>query len=195
MSFQIVEEPATVLPQYGRISPAFLVDSRFVVDPIENGLGGLRLRLESVTPPYVKDYDADSGHGPEHWLERWDISHWGVQSAFEGGKRVGGALIARDTPGVHMLDGRRDLAVLWDIRVHTQYRKKGIGSALFSASIEWAKTNGCRQLKVETQNVNVPACHFYARHGCRLAAINPFAYPDQPEEVQFMWLMDLSGAS
>ena len=47
-------------------------------------------------------------------------------------------------------------------------------------------------MKVETQNVNVPACRFYARQGCVLGAINRFAYPDLPDEVQLLWYKTLS---
>jgi hypothetical protein len=46
---------------------------------------------------------------------------------------------------------------------------------------------GCRLLKIETQNVNVPACYFYRRMGCTLASIDSLAYPDLPDEVQLMW--------
>jgi GNAT superfamily N-acetyltransferase len=191
MAIRIVDEPVSVLPKYATISPAFEVNSRFVMDPTEGGLGTLRLRLEQVEPPYVKDYDLENGHGPDRWLEQWEISHWGVQSAFDGKTRVGGALIAWDTPEIQMLDGRRDLAVLWDIRVRIDYRRKAIGSALFSASVDWARARGCIHLKIETQDVNVAACHFYAQQGCGLVEVNPFAYPDQPEEVQFIWLLDI----
>lgn len=191
MPVKIIEEPVSVLHDYGKISTAFTVGSRFVVKPIEGGLGGLALKLEPVEPPYVKDYDRDSGFGPERWHERWDIARWGVQSAFDGSKRIGGALIAWNTPQIRMLDGRKDLAILWDIRVAPNYRKMGIGSAILSAAMNWASERGCVALKIETQNVNVPACHFYARMGCRLAAIDPFAYPDLPGEVQFIWLIDL----
>ena len=191
MSVQIVEESVSALPDYSTVSPAFLVEARFAVDPIEGGLGGLKLRLEQVKPPYIKDYDQENGYGPEQWRERWEISHWGIQSAFKDEVRIGGALIAWNTPEILMLDGRKDLAVLWDIRVHADLRNKGIGSALFSASANWARARGCIHLKVETQNVNVPACHFYAKQGCRLVAINPYAYVDQPREVQFVWLLDL----
>ena len=191
MSIKIIEESVSVLHDYGRISPAFTVESRFAIRPIESGLGGLALELEPVEPPYVKDYDRDNGHGPEGWLEQWDIVHWGVQSAFDGSSRVGGALIAWDTPQIHMLDGRKDLAALWDIRVDGDYRNRGIGSSIFSSAIDWAKERGCTTMKIETQDVNVAACRFYAHQGCKLATIDPFAYADHPEEVQFIWLIDL----
>jgi hypothetical protein len=46
---------------------------------------------------------------------------------------------------------------------------------------------------VETQNINVPACRFYARQGCVLGAIHPDAYPDLPDEVQLLWWLELGG--
>ena len=90
-----------------------------------------------------------------------------------------------------MLEGRRDLSVLWDIRVAPNARGRGVGSALFERVEAWALAQGCRQLKVETQNINVPACGFYARHGCELRAIHHAAYPELPEEIQLLWYKDL----
>jgi len=40
---------------------------------------------------------------------------------------------------------------------------------------------------VETQNVNVPACRFYARMGCVLGGIHRFAYPELPGEARLLW--------
>ena len=40
---------------------------------------------------------------------------------------------------------------------------------------------------VETQNVNVRACRFYARQGFALGAVNRDAYPDLPDEVLLLW--------
>lgn len=104
-------------------------------------------------------------------------------------------MIAFDTPGVEMLEGRRDLAVLWDIRVAPEARGQGVGAALFRAAEEWARARGCSQFKVETQNVNVAACRFYARQGCVLTAIDPSAYPGLPGQIQLLWYKDLSIAS
>ena len=57
----------------------------------------------------------------------------------------------------------------------------------------WVVARGCRWLKVETQNINVPACRFYAKQGCVLGAIHRFAYPDYPNEAQLLWYKDLAG--
>ena len=91
-----------------------------------------------------------------------------------------------------MLEGRSDLAVLWDIRVQPDARRSGVGSALFEAAERWSREQGCAQLKVETQNTNAPACRFYQRHGCRLARVNRNAYPTLPEEIQLLWYKELT---
>jgi ribosomal protein S18 acetylase RimI-like enzyme len=83
--------------------------------------------------------------------------------------------------------------VLWDIRVASGSRRLGVGSALFAAASAWVIDRGYRHLAVETQNVNVPACRFYARQGCELGAFHRFAYPTLPEEVQMIWYLDLRG--
>jgi GNAT superfamily N-acetyltransferase len=93
-----------------------------------------------------------------------------------------------------MLEGRNDLAVLWDIRVAPEFRGQNIGSTLFAAAQAWALARGARQLKVETQNINVPACRFYARQGCVLRAIERLAYPELPDEIQMLWYKDLPAA-
>ena len=90
------------------------------------------------------------------------------------------------------LEGRKDIAELWDIRVSSEARQGGVGKALFSAAAEWAKERGCRLLKIETQNVNVAACRFYAAMGCELGLVNRFAYqPPDAGEVQFAWYLRL----
>lgn len=186
---EIKEDPTTLatLVEYGKVSIAFLVESRYRVESIRNGLGGWTLTEEPVEHPYIKDYDEANGEGPTRWAKRFDISHWGILSAFEGHERLGGAVIAFDTPQVTMLEQRTNLAVLWDIRVHPEHRRKGIGSLLFPRIVAWATARRCADLKIETQNINVPACKYYARMGCQLRAIHPDAYLDLPDEVQLLW--------
>lgn len=82
--------------------------------------------------------------------------------------------------------------LLWDIRVAPDRRGQGIGRALFHAAEEWALARGYRELKVETQNINVPACRFYAALGCRLRVVREEAYPTCPGEAQFLWYKALS---
>lgn len=186
---EIIEESVAALSDYEKVPTAFLVQSRFLVVPIKNGLDGLKFTEESIVP-YVKNYDASESERPSQWHKRFDISHWGILSAFDGARRVGGAAIAWKTREINT-EGREDSACLWDLRVHPDYRSKGIGHQLFNRAIQWARERKCVLLKVETQNVNVAACRFYARQGCELRGINRYAYGEALDEIQLLWYRDL----
>lgn len=191
---EIQEAGLEGLTSLAAVPTAFEVRSVLRVELLDRGLAGFRLHEEPVGTPYLKDYDAYEDGGPESWLAQFDMRQWGVVLAWEGRQCVGGAVVAFDTPGVNMLEARRDLAVLWDIRVHAELRRQGLGSRLFQAAAEWARQRGCRQLKVETQNVNVPACRFYVRQGCELGAINRYGYagiPHVAHEAMLLWYLDL----
>jgi GNAT superfamily N-acetyltransferase len=188
----IAEESPETLAEYARIPIAFEVRSVLDVTAHASGLGGLLLPERLLDRPYVKDYDALDSGSPINWAARFDLSRWGFFVARVDGTRVGGAAVAFDTPGVGMLEGRRDVASLWDIRVAPEIRGRGVGGALFHAAEAWAGARGCVRLNVETQNINVPACRFYARQGCELGAMRRFAYVGLPDEVQLVWVMTAS---
>lgn len=195
MRVEVDEEPISALEEYADIPIAFEVSS--VLDVAERGdrPGEFVLTERRLAAPYVKDYDAIEGEHPTRWARRYDVSNWGLFAARVEGRRIGGAVVAFDTPRLDMLEGRGDLAVLWDIRVSREARGKGAGSELFHTAEAWAKTRGCRQLKVETQNINVAACRFYARQGCLLVAVHHFAYFGLPGEIQLLWYKNLNRSS
>lgn len=195
MRVRIREESPAVLAEYASVPIAFEVRERLAVVAPDAGLRGLHLVAEPVHTPYVKDYDAAPGNGPAAWATRFDLARWGILSAWAGAERVGGAAVAWNSPGVEMLEGRADLAVLWDLRVAPAWRGHGVGSALFRAVEAWGLARGAAWLKVETQNVNVLACRFYARQGCVLGAVHRFAYPALPDEVQLLWYKRVGGAA
>jgi ribosomal protein S18 acetylase RimI-like enzyme len=195
MLFEVREDSAAALADYARVPIAFEVREIFDVAVCNEGLDGFVLTRRRIEVPYVKDYDASASESPAHWPERFDVSNWEFLAAHDTeGRRIGGAAVACATAGVDMLEGRDDLAVLWDIRVAPEARGQGVGSALFRAAEARAAARGCRQLKIETQNINVPACLFYARQGCELKAIDRFAYPELPDEIQLLWYKELSRA-
>ena len=191
-SIEIVEEDASALADHARIPIAFRVREVLDVEPADGGLGGLRLRTRTLDAPWEKDYDAEPGNHPTAWPSRFDMRRWGFLSARSGGTRAGGAIVAWHSDGVAPMDGRHDLAVLWDIRVAPPSRGMGIGSALFRAAERWAAAREARWLKAETQNINVPACRLYAGQGCTLGAVNRFAYPSLPDEAQLLWYKALA---
>ncbi|HYW32860.1 MAG TPA: GNAT family N-acetyltransferase [Gemmatimonas sp.] len=189
-SIEIREEQPSALDAYARVPIAFEVASRLVMKEVP-ALGGLSMSEEIVTPPWIKDYDVDS-FGPMVWPAHFDLSTWGIFTAWTNGEHVGGAAVAWGSTDVAMLEGRTDLADLWDLRVHPDSRSRGVGTALFRAAELWSQARGARLLKVETQSINVPACRFYSRVGCTLGGINRFAYPSFPDETQLIWYKQLS---
>jgi len=193
MAVEIRQLGPECLEAYATISMAFRVESVLRVEEVEGGLGGLRLVEESVSEPYVKDYDAFEDERPTRW-RRFDLTEWGFFMAFDGEEPVGGAVVAVRSSEVHMLEGREDLAVLKDIRVAPERRGQGIGTALWDRAIAFARDKGCTTFKVETQNVNVAACRFYAARGCRLGCIDRHGYAGVPEashETMLLWYKDL----
>lgn len=192
METHIVEASPADLARYGRIPIGFEVHEGLTVVSADSRF---LLAVEAEPTPYVKNYDAVPGNHPTDWPGRFDVSQWGILVARSNDALVGGAVIARNVPGLEMLEGRTDLAALWDIRVAPALRGQGIGSKLFRAAEAWALARGALWLKIETQNINVPACRFYERHGCTLEAANKTAYPDWPGEVQLIWRKRLGSSA
>lgn len=190
-------EPAAVTPEalrrYGRLPIAFEVESVLRLVAPERGLAGLHLVEHPVETPWRKDYDAFADGRPAQWADRWDLASWRCFFACENDADLGGAVVAVDTPDLQMLEGRNDVAVLWDIRVDTEHRRRGVGRALLARAIDFARAAGKRRLEVETQNVNVPACRFYAASGFELGTIKRHGYADPrvADEIALYWYLDL----
>jgi GNAT superfamily N-acetyltransferase len=185
MHVEIQEETPHFFEEYARISTAFEVTSAYEVTASSCDCNRFGLVERPLNERYVKDYDTIAGNHPLDWPKRFDLSDFSVFSARIDGHRMGGVVVAIK------IEGRRNLAVLWDIRVAPEMRRCRIGFALFAAVEKWAVARGCCQLEVETQNINVAACKFYASCGCKLAAVHHFAYPEFPNEIQFLWHKDL----
>jgi GNAT superfamily N-acetyltransferase len=192
MNIEISEAPIVSVAELELVPISFTVDRVCDVLAPNHGTDGFVLSERSIEAPYVKNYDGIPGEGPAQWARRFDISNWGFIRAQSKSRLIGGAVVAFNTGDVAMLEGRRDLAVLWDIRVSKDVRGKGVGSGLLRASEAWAISKGCRQFKVETQNINVPACRFYEGHGFVLRAVDRLAYPEFPGEIQLLWFKELS---
>jgi len=164
------------------------------MEVLRKGMGGILFKEVALENPYIKDYDKTPEGGPLEWISHFEINNWGFFLAKEDSVPVGAATVAYNTNGVNMLEERDDLAVLWDIRVRPDRRGNGIGKALFIRAREWSALRGCRQMKIETQNINLAACHFYRKMGCELGTINRFAYCQDPNiahEIMLNWYLDL----
>jgi len=195
MATRIEAIEADRYPLYDGIANSFWVTSILRAEAIDGGLGGMRLIEEAVATPYLKYYGAPGEDGPTAWAREFNIERWGLFLALDGEAPLGGAAVALDT-AVYPMDHfqRKDLAVLWDIRVGPEWRQKGIGEMLFRHAAAWARGLGYGQLGLETQSTNIAACRFYVRMGCTLGAIHRYGYAGVPEvahEAMLLWYLEL----
>jgi GNAT superfamily N-acetyltransferase len=188
---ELREEPARDFVAYATVPATYETDETLAPDADIDPLGGIPLAFRARDVTLRKDYDALPHDHPTAWPARFDVSGWGVLSAWRHGQRVGGAVVTFRAPGVERERGRHDVAVLWDLRVHPAHRGAGVGTALFRAAEGWARSRGARWLSAETQNTNPGACRFYAARGCRLGTIDRHAYPELPGEIMLVWYREL----
>ncbi|MBQ4558033.1 MAG: GNAT family N-acetyltransferase [Clostridia bacterium] len=181
------ELPLENIKEYENISMNYTTNKKYQIKKINNGLGGIIFELVDV-PEFYKDF----GVKVEHWKEIFDLTNWKFFVAYNAkNELVAGCVVATKTANCRMLEGRDDIAVLWDIRVSNEYKRQGIGQKLFDMAIKWAKDSGFKTFKVECQNTNTSAVKFYHKQGMELCAINEFAYPDYPNEAQLLWYLNL----
>ncbi len=174
----IVVEDASRIAEYESVSIGFEVSCRLRLDDLFN-----------TTPvePWWKDYDDCAPDRPTNLFQTFDTTHWGILAAFDNDVRLGGAIIAARTPEYALLGNRDDLAALIDIRVAPEARGQGVGRALFEAVVAWVRTQGYKELWVETQDTNVPACRFYKAMGLSLHSIDEGAYGPEIDEARLIW--------
>lgn len=181
----------TYLGKYDKIPMIVQVKSILALEKIENGFGGIVFK-ETPVNEYIKDLGKYE-HATKS-ADEFDITNWAFFMAFADEEAIGAATVVSKTENIHMLDGRDDMSVLWDIRVDNRYKHQGVGTKLFSMATEWSKSKGFKQMKIECQNNNVVACRFYHKHGAALGKIDEYAYygdEDDDKEVQLIWYLDL----
>lgn len=191
MGLEVIEIGAEGFAEYSKVSPEFVVESALECEAVDGGLGGIALKEIPVDTPYRK-YDRDDN--PPAWAKRFDLRAWGIFLASDSARPVGGAAVAPPLPGMVATEGRKDAACLWDVRVSSSARRRGVGTALLRRCAQWARGRGFKFLAIETQNVNVPACRFYAKNGCRLVEIRRFGYAGCAEvahEAMLIWQLAL----
>ena len=174
MPIEIVQQPTGALHGYSVVPISFTVDSRYRVDAVDGGLGGWRLTEERVEPPYVKDYDEYGRRAAYPVAEAMGHLPLGVFAAVDEGVRIGGAVVAWNTPGADMLEGRDDLAVLWDLRVHPDRPPPGPPARVCSAAPPSGREGrGAGASRSRPRTSTCGACKFYAGQGCYLGGHTP----------------------
>ena len=175
---------------YGQLKSAFDVKRVLRVAQAPDGQG-LVLHDEAAADPYSKDYDTLDGQAPRDWPSRFPVERWGIFIAVDDKTWLGAMAIVSPADALTVLTVPPATAVVWDLRVATNARRKNIGSTLLRTAMTWAKERGAKRLAAETQNVNVAACQFYRHNGFELISIERFAYPTLPQESRLVWCCDI----
>ena len=193
MEIETLPVNSETLTEYSLIQMVYEVKDMLSIELIDDGIGGMIFHEEVIATPFIRDFDSLDGETPIRWLKNFNTTNWVLFLARENGVPIGGATVVTRTPEVNMLRGRNDIAVLWDIRIKPEKKRMGIGTRLFQAAINWSRKQNLEYLKIESQNINVPACRFYIKQGCKLGEINRFAYtvPELMSETMLVWYLDL----
>ena len=135
---------------------------------------------------FHKNYDQNEK--PQRWMSTFDLTNWIMLVITDINHRpIAGAILAMKTAEVHLLRGRNNLAILWDIRINETERGKGIGRMIFEKIVGICRISQIEKLHIETQNNNYGACKFYQKMGCQLIRIDLDSYPEFPDEAQLLW--------
>ena len=185
MRIDVRRENHHSLAAYVTIPIAF--DVREVVDVSALRAGASQIATRPLSAPYVKDYDAIPLNDPVSWTARYAVHRWIVLVAYIQKQPVGGAVLVTDPQDVTRLGGQPPAALLWDVRIHPDWRHRGIGRVLLDAADDAARAAGCPSIHVETQDINVAACRLYAASGYTLQGITPNAYADANGETELTW--------
>lgn len=122
--------------------------------------------LFSQEEEFVPDHQAQS-NGLSRIIENPDIGCIMVARANE---RIVGMVNILFTVSTALGDR---VALFEDMVVLPEARSSGVGSRLLDSAIQTARMSGCKRITLLTDQTNVSAQRFYARHGFRMSAMIP----------------------
>lgn len=75
------------------------------------------------------------------------------------------------------------------IAIESSHRRASAANKLMAAAHIWARSMNAAGLKLETQNVNVPACLFYRNYGFTLGGYDRYLYNAlaEKDEIALFW--------
>jgi streptothricin acetyltransferase len=175
MNLTLRQMDAQSLHQVDQFQRNSIVHSKLILHLQDNKLSYSILPVE----PYEKILIVE----PEDYTTFIDNPQKVIFFADVDGKPVG---------QVKMVPWWNKFAYLEELTVDTEFRGKGIGRALLTRAIEWAKEQEFPGVTLETQDNNVRACMLYERTGFVLSGFDSYAYRNFPEarkEIALYWYL------
>lgn len=160
------------LNDYNRPSGGFSVIGRLVP---EYRNGSWSFTEELFEEHYHKQYDEEKVD--DSYIDNEDKA---VYLYYDGDRCMGRIKLRANWNG---------FAVIEEIYVDKDSRGKGIGTVLLRQAVVWAQTNGLIGLMLETQDVNLQACRFYASNQFTIGAVDTQLYARFPtaHEKAIFW--------
>ncbi|MFJ9462952.1 streptothricin N-acetyltransferase SatA [Viridibacillus arvi] len=127
---------------------------------------------------------------PEPYFKKYEDDEIDISYIEEEGKAVFFYYVENNCIGqIKIRSNWNGYALIEDIAVAKDYRKNGVGTALLNKALEWAKANNLGGLMLETQDINVSACYFYAKNNFVISAVDTMLYSNFPtaNEVAIFW--------
>ncbi|SDP47796.1 Acetyltransferase (GNAT) family protein [Litchfieldia salsa] len=160
------------MKDYNKPNESFVVSGR-IIPTLENN--AWKYTEEQFSKPYFKKYDDDE----------IDVSY-----IEEGGKVVFLYYVENNCIGrIKIRSNWNGYARIDDIAVAIDHRKNGVGTALLNKAIDWAKENNSSGLMLETQDINVSACRFYAKNHFVIGGVVTMLYSNfsTVNEIAVFW--------
>ena len=115
----------------------------------------------------------DRGEIPKAWFDELIASpyHDMLLALDNNGKIIGIATLS-----IHMGPIIRKNAYLEDFVTDSSVRGQGVGSALWTAMLDWAKEKGCQKLEFTCGQGREASQQFYKNHGAEIYDTNFFRF-------------------
>ena len=174
MDIQIRQMDGQSIHQVDQFNRNSIVNSHLMLHIQDNKIS------YSIAPvePYEKILDID----PEDYTTFIDNPQKVIFFADVDGKTVG---------QIKMVPWWNKFAYVEELVVDIGFRGRGVGHALMSRAIDWAKQQNFPGITLETQDNNVPACKFYEKCGFVLAGFDLNAYKnlENASEIALYWYL------
>ena len=122
----------------------------------------------------------DKGEIPESWFKDIIASPWHdmlIAIDDDASSPTHGQILGIATLSVTMGPGIRKNAYLEDFVTDSSVRGKGIGSQLWDAMLDWARTKGCNNLEFTCGHGREASQEFYKHKGAKVYNTNFFRKP------------------